>query len=169
MGWAIGKRAYDHRCPDCLKDAAEEAAKSKTQAGTAEVVSLKPTPPVAPAEVTEPMAVMDRPTRRLIHAKLEEVYADEVTGYRPGWSDQRTAKDLGVPLAWVQTVRDGAFGPHGANPEIVALRADMEQWIKEVHLLSARFDEIDSQFEALLEAGKKYEERLRVLSCADDA
>ncbi len=50
----------------------------------------------------EPPAELTRENRRIILAKLEEVYVDEKTGYSPGWTDAKLALDLGVPRAWVK-------------------------------------------------------------------
>lgn len=54
---------------------------------------------------------MSRADKRIIYNKLDEVYADELTGYRGNWNDERVALDLGVPRDWVSTIREDTFGP----------------------------------------------------------
>lgn len=58
---------------------------------------------------------MTREDRRLIFAKIDEVYLDENTGYSEGWTDTRVANDLGVPLAWVKNIRSENFGEEQSN------------------------------------------------------
>lgn len=38
-------------------------------------------------------------------------------GYDAGWSDEAVAKDLGIPRAWVTSVRDEMFGPAIADDD----------------------------------------------------
>ena len=54
---------------------------------------------------------MSRADKRIIYNKLDEVYADELTGYRGNWSDEKVAVDLGVPKIWVSSIREDTFGP----------------------------------------------------------
>lgn len=100
---------------------------------------------------------------RIIYAKLEEVYRDEKYGYQDGWSDQRVATDLGVPLAWVVKVRVQFFGPEAGNQEVrqvleqakAMLRAvqqvqvsttdQLKAFEREAGLLQARIDRIEQQ------------------------
>jgi hypothetical protein len=69
------------------------------------------------AVAVEPPREMSRDDRRVIFAKLDEVYIDENKGYDNGWSDHRVAVDLGVPRAWVASVREEMFGPDKSNAE----------------------------------------------------
>jgi hypothetical protein len=76
---------------------------------------------------------MGKEDRRLIFAKINDVYLDEKQGYSSGWSDKRVSEDLGVPCAWVKTIREDNFGFEGANEdvrpildEVKKLLADME-------------------------------------------
>lgn len=79
---------------------------------------------------TEPaVPEMSRADRRIIFAQIEEVYVDETTGYRDGWSDSAVAKHLGahIPLAWVAAVREENFGPVKDNGEVRDMLARVEQ------------------------------------------
>lgn len=69
-----------------------------------------------PAQVFDPLTEavgleMSRADKRIIYSKLDEVYADETTGYRGNWCDEKVASDLGVPKQWVTDIREDAFGP----------------------------------------------------------
>lgn len=72
-----------------------------------------------------------RDDRRLIFAKLEEVYLDESRGYDNGWTDHRVSTDLGVPRAWVELIRNENFGPTKDNPEIRELLVKIDLASKE--------------------------------------
>jgi hypothetical protein len=61
---------------------------------------------------------MSRDDRRIIFEKLNEVYVNEKVGYSDGWTDERVATDLGVPRAWVCTIRDENFGDELASESI---------------------------------------------------
>ncbi len=98
-------------------------------------------PPVVAAE---PPREMGRTEKRIIWAKLEEVYLDEKRGYSAGWTDETVAKDLGVPRAWVAAVRDEGFGPLGADEttlaEVSAMRAYLADQRKELASKRADFE-----------------------------
>lgn len=94
---------------------------------TGSVVLTATTP--APKRAAEPPREMSRDDRRLIFAKLDEVYVDENTGYSAGWTDDKVATDLGVPRAWVAQIRDENFGP-GTNEEITKLLGEVNETVR---------------------------------------
>lgn len=53
---------------------------------------------------------MDKTDRRLIFARLNEIYGDDM--YLEDWTDDKAAADLDVPVEWVATVREADFGPN---------------------------------------------------------
>lgn len=96
--------------------------------------ALVSAPVSAPVSANEPvveLATLQPPRkstldeRKIINSKLMDVYGD--ASYSRGWSDERVAKDLGVPRAWVAEVRDSFFGPdldeEAAAAETAALKA----------------------------------------------
>ena len=87
--------------------------------------------PVSEAISVTPPREMSRADKRIIFSKLDEVYSDEKSGYSNGWSDQRVATDLGVPLAWVTEIRDDSFGPEGHSPEAKALFEEVRKMLQE--------------------------------------
>jgi hypothetical protein len=99
-----------------------------------------------PSAVTvEPPREMSRDDRRVVFSKLDEVYIDESKGYGNGWSDHRVAIDLGVPRAWIATIREEMFGPDKSNAEArelvqeaKALVAEMRAFVAEHHETTVR-------------------------------
>lgn len=129
-GWHVGAKPRQDRCPDCLNP----KRKDETELGKdAQIITINAPQPGAserpPREAT-------REDRRLIFAKLEEVYIDERQGYSTGWNDQRVAQDMAVPRAWVEEIRDQNFGPQKADqsPEVVALTASINSFETDLEL-----------------------------------
>ncbi len=88
---------------------------------------------------------MTRDERRLIWAKLDEVYVDEKAGYSAGWTDARLAEDLGVPRAWVSTIRDENFGPDQSE--------ELQRTVAEARAVMAANTEHAKAVEALMQQG----------------
>jgi len=113
IGWKIGKTAKQNRCPKCYA-AIRLAAKNRSkEQRMAELNGVSPAAIEAAqaSPAIEPHRAITRDDRRIIFAKLNEVYADAATGYSAGWNDERVAADLGVPIAWVTSIRDENLGP----------------------------------------------------------
>ena len=137
-GWEIGNRASGDTCPDCI--AAKQKKRNKEPEKESNVVKF--------VKADEP-PTMSREDRRLIFAKIDEVYLDETIGYSEGWTDSRVAEDLGVPVAWVKTIRAENFGEERSN---AALLANLEEakWTlgeaKKIH------DEIKASLQTAMDA-----------------
>lgn len=114
-GWRIGKTRNSHRCPKCFA-----AAKSPDTRNADADAAPGATANGAPAMkvVQENVRVMERPDRRIIFDKLNQVYVDDTVGYSPGWTDEKVSVDLGVPRAWVRLVREEHFGDEVSNEHI---------------------------------------------------
>lgn len=106
-GWEIGSRASGDLCPDCATKSHKKHNKQEKQENNVVTFIKAEEPPT-----------MSREDRRLIFAKIDEVYLDENTGYSDGWTDQRVANDLGVPVAWVKDIRAENFGEERNNSAI---------------------------------------------------
>lgn len=89
----------------------------------------------------DPPRQMSRDDRRVIFAKLNDVYIDESKGYDGGWSDQRVAKDLGVPLAWVKEIRQENFGLESSNEDARAVVKEAKDLLAEINDRRKKFDE----------------------------
>ncbi len=139
IGWTIGSRPKADRCPDCT---------ARQTSTNQKVVPLKP---------EEKPREMSREDRRIVFAKIDELYLDDKTGYSPPWTDGAVARDLGVPRVWVAQVRDELFGPEGSNAEFDAflekaapIIADMKNLfrgataqLEEARKLASRFEELE--------------------------
>ena len=88
-----------------------------------------------------------REDRRLIFAQLEEVYVSEKVGYKRGWSDQKVAEHMQLPIEWVAEVRDANFGPD-TNEAAVELR----EIVSTLELTQAAMEEQEARIEELAEA-----------------
>lgn len=173
-GWFIGATVRQTRCPECIREAATArankpaapslrlvaAAANITRVAPAQVpVALQPTIPEQPT-MTQPKAPepreMSREDRRIIFAKLNEVYVNDKVGYGDEWTDKLVAEDLGIPMAWVALVRDENFGPIGGN-EIIAARiaeakavvAECNRLLEAGSTLKAQMDQVQAQINAL--------------------
>lgn len=129
-GWRIGGSNGAHRCPNCRRTEAAARVMQNAQRVFKPTNHTPPKPkPAAPfpsATTTKEPAMsvpqpkpMGREDRRVIFAKLNDTYADPKTGYSGDWTDKTTAEDLGVPMAWVVTVREEMFGPAGGNAALM--------------------------------------------------
>lgn len=149
-GWQVGKRAGDDYCYNCVQKFKAINHKAKEQE-------------MAPATVTpiraEPPAELSRQDRRVIWAKLEEVYMDESTGYQKGWDDAAVAKDLGVEQAWVAEVREANFGPEKSE-DFSRIIQDGTEMVAEGRQLLAQFKGAQELFQAIARNSGKLDLRL---------
>lgn len=116
-GWTVGTNENWDFCPACTNRKKDHK------------VALKVVDQPLIAAVEKPRE-MGRDDRRLIFAKLDEVYLDEKRGYDTGWSDHKVATDLGVPRKWVEIIRAENFGAIGTNE-------DMQHFLTEAEALVA--------------------------------
>lgn len=66
-------------------------------------------------EVAETMRAPTRADNQRIHEELAVAYDDVGFRYKGDCSDEKVAKKLDVPRAWVSTIRKGFFGEHDRN------------------------------------------------------
>lgn len=140
-GWDVLHGARRAVCPGCLERSALTKAKKE-----AKIMVTKPAVPAArvpavnsfaalgavlidaagkrPSPTAEAPRSMGFDEKRIVIAKLQDVYVDHKTGYDRGWSDKRVAEDLGVPRAWVAEVREANFGPARDNDEVREVLAE---------------------------------------------
>lgn len=115
QGWKIGSTKKGDLCSACQK-----LHKPKLEV----VKTMQPDTAEKPRE-------MSRDERRIIFAKIDELYISEKQGYQPPWTDGAVARDLGVPQTWVASVREEMFGPEGSNAEIDEFMRIAEPVLKE--------------------------------------
>lgn len=125
-GWFISNKDGKDVCPKCRVE-----KKNIKIVKESNVVEL--------AVKTDPPRQMTKEDRRLIFAKIDEVYLDESKGYSSGWSDKKVASDLGVPSAWVRTIREENFGTEGSNEELILLIAEAREVERQIREIDAQF------------------------------
>lgn len=103
----------------------------------------------------EARSEMSRSDRRIIHAKLEEVYESEETGYKAPWTDQSVARDLGshIPVGWIVKIREESFGPTRSNPEITDMLLRVDRGAVEAKAILDECKEYRKDMVALVERG----------------
>lgn len=134
-GWSIGANPKWDCCPDCTK---------KQKAVILKVVNN------AAKELADKPREMSRDDRRVIFAKLDEVYLDEKRGYDRGWSDHKVATDLGVPRAWVEVIRSENFGAIAANEDMTEYLTAAEALVKEARQALEAARKAREEVEAIL-------------------
>ena len=94
---------------------------------------------------------MTKEDRRIIFSEIDSHYLDETRGYDRDWNDERVAKGLNVPLAWVRGIREDNFGPERGDAitveveKLVAAKADIDAAITKMRDL---WTEINKSLEA---------------------
>lgn len=174
-GWDTWKGPRKSFCPECSATrAAAEAAKRQRRTAptparihrepqmTKAVIPPAPAPVAAnlgslgaalvdaaakpPAQVAEQPRTMGFDEKRIIIAKLQDVYVDHKTGYDRGWSDKRVAEDLGVPRAWVAEVRETNFGPARDNDEVREVLAEARTVLAAAKDLTEQALKVEEQY-----------------------
>ena len=157
-GWIIGATSSRHLCPKCSKPAlAAPRKEARTVARKeARTVPSKAVPTTAISGVSTDAAASKEPSKedkRIIHAKITEVYVGEVN-YSGDWSDRRVAADLGVNQAWVAAIREEFFGPDvneqsSKLSEARALLAEIEIGVAKLEPIIAQFGELTAKVEQM--------------------
>jgi hypothetical protein len=120
-------------------------------------VHSKAEAPMAASNVTPLPRQMTRDERRIIYAKIEEVWGSEDTGYKAPWTDKKVAEDLGVPQAWVAMLRDENFGSKSSNPAIEEQGRAAVEFVAE---LRSKAQEITATVKTLMDKADAIERRL---------
>jgi hypothetical protein len=139
-GWHVGRGPAGDKCPRCV--ASEKTKKPNLTLVTKEEPAMsRAAPPPA----------MSRDDRRVIFAKLNDIYLDEKTGYSDGWSDIRVAEDLGVPRAWIEEIRRENFGEAVASPDISKFLTDVAQLEEDGRVIVAARAELTTKMASFSE------------------
>lgn len=136
-GWHVSNSQKKDLCPKCCngKDLNRENVVMMNREDTAPQALLGK---IVETAAADPPRQMGREDRRIIFAKLNEVYIDESKGYSAPWNDARVAADLNVPKAWVKDVRDQNFGPEGLSEEA-------REVVKAVHTMQAELTDLANE------------------------
>ena len=175
-GWLIGKREQDDRCPKCkgpkpqplddnafLKPKATLALVGSAATAVSAALDAHATTRDVHADAAPPAKpnggprVLTKEDRRIIFAKLQDVYDNETTGYTASWTDARVARDLKVPREWVEKIREENFGTFADNPEMRAVIAEAKQLFEDVKTVRADVQRVVASIATLTAEAKKYE------------
>lgn len=143
--WVLGKTAGADICPACAKKVFQEKKAKKEPASMADVTTKRAEAPRSPS--------FDE--KRLIFAKLNDVYLDDRRGYSGTWSDKRVAEDLGIPWKWVEDIREANFGPQGSNEMVNEVVAEAKELLSQVEATRKAREEQDKAFAGREEALRK--------------
>ena len=126
-GWQVAKNYA--KCPTCLGER-KRANGSDTVASNVKAMT--------PRELT--------PTEfRTVYEALMAHFDDGAGKYVKGHSDRTVAEAAKVPAAAVAGVRDKFFGPLKGHPEIDEVRAEVDNLLDRLGVLSARLDTLEKQ------------------------
>lgn len=149
-GWSIGKNRKHDICPKCIGRLAEEKEQRRKDQ-LARLSSPRPETNVVELKTpkAEPPREMSREDRRIIISKLDAVYIDETSGYDSGWNDEKVARDLGVPKAWVTKLRDENFGPEASSAVDRALLDEAKELLAKAQGFADAIDETFRKIELM--------------------
>lgn len=151
LGWRIGRNASHDTCPECQSKSAKI-----TEQNVERIMNN-----ITPIKAEEPPK-MTKEDRRIIFAKIDENYIDETNGYSGDWSDEKIAKDLNVPRAWVSQIREDNFGPEVGE----GIAKDVETISVAIEKANAELAKMDERVESVRQA---YLETVNRLRAARDA
>jgi ribosome-binding protein aMBF1 (putative translation factor) len=140
-GWVVDRRK-GHVCPDCQKK--ETAARRQSVAERR--VGMSADEKSAKAKAAIPA----------MYILLEDAYDRAAENYKPGWSDARVAKEVGLSEALVATRRAADFG--GLTPPKPRLAEDVEAkasiLLAQVDGVAAKLAEVTKSLSLLREQGE---------------
>lgn len=116
-GWEVDLRRQRHHCPTCIAimtaERRESEARKRMTKATAS--SPAPSPGTAPGTVPPPAPSVESVlAKKLMSDALFEAYDLSARNYKPGWSDERVARESGLSVAFVAQRREADYGPAAA-------------------------------------------------------
>lgn len=161
-GWVLGNDAAHDLCPDCSCSSRSAKRVAQAQAATTasneeEVIMSSPEPAASPEPASNKPREMGIDDALLIYERLSDVYDTTKKLYLDEWTDTKVASDLGVPRAWVASVRDKRFGPCGSNEKI-------DKLIFEAADLGKKISDLRDQQLRLIEQGAALQDRAELIS-----
>ena len=99
--------------------------------------------------LSPPMRELTSDDRAKIRGALEAHFDDGIGAYHDDWSDEKIATSLNVPRAWVERMREAAFGPIRLDPVMAGLRAEMTQAKRDLDAAKATLGKLESMLMGL--------------------
>jgi hypothetical protein len=181
LGWKLGKTKFKHACPKCLPRFKAQSMQKKVESDAAAAAAAKKVVPIIPTTVLPPKDLVpppqaDRPMtpeeRRIILAKLDEVYPNGTLGYKDGWNDARVSEDLGVARPWVSEMRDMLCGPEFGTKaakeldearmiaeEIKALQLEQKDFAQQMNAYTAQMTALSAKADIIMHTLVRIEDR----------
>lgn len=126
-GWATGKVT---KCPECIKKSKEDRMNAKAT--------------VTPINTASPSPDL-REKRREAHGLIDMAFDIGLGRYEQDYSDERIAKETGLPKEWVAKRREDEFGPIKEPNDLAVIRQEVatakgvwEQAVKKLDDLCVR-------------------------------
>lgn len=160
-GWVVDRRGR-HLCHACQT----RVGRKPPEAPVAKTATPVATPPVAPLQkenvmppIPAPAVKLPRPAptpavkeaKKLARIALDENYDPKTCAYRPGWSDERIAREFGVSREWVAERREDELGPLAPPDTLVSdLQAQIGLLSMAAKDVRASLDRAGFDFERIL-------------------
>ena len=119
-----------------------------TTLGTALVEAMKEKTMINKSQL--PAVVSDKPRsptpadKLKIRQFLDGNYDERLKGYlESGMTDEKGAKELGVPMAWVRDLRELAYGPIECDGELMEVRQALDKLMREVVALNDKVKKLE--------------------------
>ena len=124
-GWLVAKSADRDRCPACRRNAARGRAQAFGEVVKRVDEIMSKIADAKQGEASpEKSREMSREDGRLLSRAIEDHWQESSSSYALGWSDQKIAADMSVPVEWVKTIRERDFGGSGDEPGLALFLAE---------------------------------------------
>ena len=114
------------------------------------MTTVQPLHPTVPPPKAVSLPREPTPNERLkIRGLLDLHFDDAVGNYLGGQSDAMIAEAVAVPRAIVERMREAAYGPIRANPEVVALQAEIAAVSCDIEAMKNALTKLDHKIQDL--------------------
>lgn len=143
-GWRVEQRKDRHLCPSCVAKDQEQARARRAEKEAAMAEQKSERSPAAAVKLGE------------LYMMLSDAYEPARKVYKPGWSDDRIAKETGLAIEFVRARREQDFGPLAppdmTEEEMASLVSGASKTLGQIKQDSERSHAYISERIALLEA-----------------
>ena len=149
MGWdANVHKPGKCICPKCVKHREIRAASAPIEVdpNRRPVVHKAPITITAPKEVAVEIKKLTPEQKSELRKAIEENFNEELGRWGDGFSDHIVSELLGIPRVLVQEFRDNFYGELKQDPEITALRDQLDQAKKVLTNLQSTLGKMELKF-----------------------